>query len=407
MTVAAVTGDTKAVDFVRDVNLQVNAPFSLSALTNEGLYEIDLTESSVDHGLLGGLSDDDHTGYALLIGRSGGQTLIGGVDGADDLTLQSTSDGTKGQIIFGTGGLVFDEVLNQLQFSDANTSITAESGDMILDVATTKEFHFDIATVTEVILSEDKMHFGGGVALNWENTGVLIVEVADVDEYEFDSNAFYPSTTDIDDLGKAANRWDGVYAQFVNPSHLTDPASVIGNIWYNETSNKLRAESDSGKGDLQITHAVLETDHQVANTTTETEINVSHTMPEDTAKAGKVWILEAWGILTTDATITYTLRFKVGTTTFISFAQSQTSVTNGEWHFKGQFTIQSVTFGTASCKANAHVGIPRDESTILGNSAAVTYDSTITEKIALTVKMSVASIGKHITCQQLTIREAA
>ena len=42
-----------------------------------------------DHDLLTGLSDDDHTIYALLAGRSGGQTLIGGTDSGDDLTLQS------------------------------------------------------------------------------------------------------------------------------------------------------------------------------------------------------------------------------------------------------------------------------------------------------------------------------
>ncbi len=44
-----------------------------------------------DHGSLQGLSDDDHTQYALLAGRSGGQILIGGTGTTDDLTLQTTS----------------------------------------------------------------------------------------------------------------------------------------------------------------------------------------------------------------------------------------------------------------------------------------------------------------------------
>lgn len=52
-----------------------------------------------DHGDIRGLSDDDHTQYALLTGRSGGQTLIGGIDSGDDLTLESTSNATKGQLI--------------------------------------------------------------------------------------------------------------------------------------------------------------------------------------------------------------------------------------------------------------------------------------------------------------------
>lgn len=57
-----------------------------------------MTCSQPDHGNLAGLTDDDHTQYALLAGRSGGQTLIGGTAASNDLTLQATSNATKGQI---------------------------------------------------------------------------------------------------------------------------------------------------------------------------------------------------------------------------------------------------------------------------------------------------------------------
>jgi hypothetical protein len=52
----------------------------------------DLTNK--DHDLLDGLGDDDHTQYALLAGRAGGQTLIGGPDASNDLTIKGTSHGT-------------------------------------------------------------------------------------------------------------------------------------------------------------------------------------------------------------------------------------------------------------------------------------------------------------------------
>lgn len=65
-----------------------------------------------DHGALTGLSDDDHSIYALLLGRSGGQTLIGGTATGNNLTLQSTSHATKGSILFGTSA--YDEVNNRL-----------------------------------------------------------------------------------------------------------------------------------------------------------------------------------------------------------------------------------------------------------------------------------------------------
>jgi hypothetical protein len=51
-----------------------------------------------DHGLLSGLLDDDHSQYALLAGRSGGQTLIGGLAASEHLTLRSTAHPTAGYV---------------------------------------------------------------------------------------------------------------------------------------------------------------------------------------------------------------------------------------------------------------------------------------------------------------------
>ena len=50
------------------------------------------SSSTIDHGSLGGLSDDDHTIYALLAGRSGGQIYKGGTAAGDDLQLVATSN---------------------------------------------------------------------------------------------------------------------------------------------------------------------------------------------------------------------------------------------------------------------------------------------------------------------------
>lgn len=74
-----------------------------------------------DHGALGGLADDDHTQYAALEGRAGGQTLVGGTASGDDLTLQSSSDGTKGSILLGTSA--YDEVNNRLGIGTATPTV--------------------------------------------------------------------------------------------------------------------------------------------------------------------------------------------------------------------------------------------------------------------------------------------
>jgi len=56
-----------------------------------GVTEISVDGASVDHGSLAGLSDDDHTQYALLAGRSGGQTLRGGTSKTNNLVLSANS----------------------------------------------------------------------------------------------------------------------------------------------------------------------------------------------------------------------------------------------------------------------------------------------------------------------------
>lgn len=54
---------------------------------------------TISHSGLSNLSNDDHLQYAKLTGRGTGQTLIGGVNTGNNLTLQSTTDVTRGKII--------------------------------------------------------------------------------------------------------------------------------------------------------------------------------------------------------------------------------------------------------------------------------------------------------------------
>jgi len=64
-------------------------------------FKVDLAYSATtDHSLLANLGVDDHTQYPLLLGRATGQTLIGGTASGDDLTLETTSNVTKGSYIF-------------------------------------------------------------------------------------------------------------------------------------------------------------------------------------------------------------------------------------------------------------------------------------------------------------------
>jgi len=91
--------------FLRDFSIYIGRAVIQKNATNVSEFTSPFTTSEqgaiiTNHHDLSGLADgDDHPMYAFLAGRSGGQTLIGGTTSSDNLTLQSTSDSTKGYII--------------------------------------------------------------------------------------------------------------------------------------------------------------------------------------------------------------------------------------------------------------------------------------------------------------------
>jgi len=63
-----------------------------------GTWLASAPDSEISHSNLSDLGNDDHSQYLLLAGRVGGQSIIGGSDAGDDLTLESSSNATKGHI---------------------------------------------------------------------------------------------------------------------------------------------------------------------------------------------------------------------------------------------------------------------------------------------------------------------
>lgn len=62
--------------------------------------------------------------FFLLLGRSGGQTAIGGTGAGEDLTLQSTSHATKGKILLGSAA--YDEANNRFGIGDTSPTYTLD-----------------------------------------------------------------------------------------------------------------------------------------------------------------------------------------------------------------------------------------------------------------------------------------
>lgn len=66
-----------------------------------GTWLASVPDSEITHADISGLTTGDagHTQFAMLAGRSGGQTLSGGTAASENLTLSSTSNVTKGNIV--------------------------------------------------------------------------------------------------------------------------------------------------------------------------------------------------------------------------------------------------------------------------------------------------------------------
>ena len=95
--------DTAGLGAIRKINVSVirvgtDGVWETGAGSTTVITFTDIAGTNADHGLLSGLGDDDHTQYTLLAGRAGGQDIIGGTGVSDSLTLESTSNGTKGTI---------------------------------------------------------------------------------------------------------------------------------------------------------------------------------------------------------------------------------------------------------------------------------------------------------------------
>lgn len=126
-----VVGDILAEDVVAD-GIQVEAitlTTGASAghvLTSDadGIGTWQALPAAPEHGELVGLADDDHTQYAALDGRAGGQVLTGGTEDGDDLELASTAGAVKGSILFGTSA--YDEVNNRLGIGTADPAVALD-----------------------------------------------------------------------------------------------------------------------------------------------------------------------------------------------------------------------------------------------------------------------------------------
>lgn len=100
--VASAGASDKGRPVLTDSNGQIDATLLAAATLLAKLLTVDGAGSGLDADTLDSLQA---TAFALLAGRSGGQTLYGGTAAGDDLYLRSTSHATKGDVIADQGSV--------------------------------------------------------------------------------------------------------------------------------------------------------------------------------------------------------------------------------------------------------------------------------------------------------------
>ena len=122
-----------------------------------------LLDSDHDHGsslIAASLLDDDHTQYALLAGRGTGQTLNGGLNAGNDLTLLGTAHATPGSVII-QSSIIFemDGATGQLKLPTTGSSAgLLIGGDVQL-----------YRTAANVWSSPDSLRLGGYIGAGTES----------------------------------------------------------------------------------------------------------------------------------------------------------------------------------------------------------------------------------------------
>lgn len=149
------SGTASLFDFKDEDDMASDSATALPSQQSVKAY-VDAVGGVTDHGGLTGLSDDDHSIYALLAGRNTGQTLKGDTASGGNLTLMSTAHATKGKLLFGTSAYL--EATNQLAIGTTtprSSTVAAEfRGSTIISKDTTPSLNIetraDITNATQM-----------------------------------------------------------------------------------------------------------------------------------------------------------------------------------------------------------------------------------------------------------------
>lgn len=246
------------------------------------------------HSDLQNLTADDHTQYALLAGRAGGQTLIGDTASGGNLTLQSTAHANRGKIYLGSA---------QTTFSDESTG----------------NFTFPAGAYIK---------FGSGNVLRHLAPGLSL-----------EGNSLNGSSS------------SGGNLTIGSTSHATKGKIIFGTSAYDEVNNRFGIGTPSPSTNLHISGSSADVNTPIAlrvdNTSSNSNARVGMDFYINNVQEGTVRVSPTW--MQFNATNTQQLYFYAGDT--ISFY-------SGNGGYNKNINLNPGGTGTAIITAGAATGIP-------------------------------------------------
>ncbi len=194
-------------------------------------------DTEIDHGELTGLADDDHIQYALLAGRAGGQSLVGGTAASNNLTLDSTSDATKGNLIFG--------------------SVPRGSVDNTLDLGTSSFSFKDMYLKGQLFGARLANHTTAGrPSASASNKGRLIYDT-DLEDIFLDTGGAWRKVSSEKYVVQDASGWNGVATSVVYTvsSTVSDARECLWAL-YDNANNFREIHGEISKSQTQVTVSV-------------------------------------------------------------------------------------------------------------------------------------------------------
>ena len=202
---------------------------------------------SVDHSGLGNLTSDDHPQYLLLSGRTGGQSLIGGIASGNDLTIMSTSDTTKGSVIF-------PETTNSISGSSGSVLIYGSIGIQNTTDAVDSTNGGTISTYGGIAIG--KKAFIGGL-LTAEN-GLTVLSTSNLQDTDISGILNITNTTDSTNLSTGSGKFNGGVAISKNlyvGTGLNLNTLTASQIVATDASKNLVSVSTTGTGNVVLANS--------------------------------------------------------------------------------------------------------------------------------------------------------